>query len=200
MATYNFPDQVPTSQSFELVTNTSRFQSPLSGAIQTVARKGSYWKTRMTFSNVSGADRAELQALVVKLDGQSHRVRLEDYGYVRRGAAVSPQSVLVNGASQTGSTINLDGATASVTRFFAEGDYISFNNELHMVTADVDSNATGQLVVPIAPPIRKPTNDGDAVQIFSPYGVFMLDTDASWNTSSTYISSMTMTFIEDVLA
>jgi len=174
MAIYNFPDITPTTQTFELVTNTSQFQSPVSGAIQTLSRKGSYWKTCMVFRNLSGSDRSELQAFIAKLDGQTHRMRLEDYGRVRNGAATSPQSVLVDGAGQTGYQIDLDGATANVTNFFKAGDYISFNNELHMVTADASSDGTGSLTVDIAPNIRKATENNDAVQIFSPFGVFMM--------------------------
>ena len=200
MATYNFPSITPTSQTFELVTNTSQFQSPVSGAVQTLSRKGSYWKTRMTFRNLSGSDRAEMQAFIAKMDGQTHRMRLEDYGRVRNGAATSPQSVLVDGAGQTGSSIDLDGATASVTNFFKAGDYISFNNELNMVTADASSDGTGSLTVSIAPPIRKATDDNDAVQIFAPFGVFMMINNPRWNTESSYISSITIEAIEDVLA
>lgn len=200
MATYNFPSITPTNQTFELVTNTSQFQSPISGAVQTISRKGSYWKTRMTFRNLSGSDRAELQAFIAKMDGQTHRMRLEDYGRVRNGAATSPQTVLVDGADQTGSSIDLDGATASVTNFFKAGDYISFNNELHIVTADASSDASGDITVSIAPPIRKATDDNDAVQIFSPFGVFMMINTPKWSTESSYISTITIEAIEDVLA
>jgi len=200
MATYNFPSITPTSQTFELITNSRQFQSPVSGAVQTLSRKGSFWKTRMTFSNLRGNDRAEMQAFIAKMDGQTHRMRLEDYGRVRYGAATSPQSVLVNGAGQTGSSINLDGATNSVTNFFKAGDYMSFNNELHMVTADASSNASGQIAVSIAPPIRKATTNDDAVQIFASLGVFMMTNTPRWSTESTYISSITIEAIEDVLA
>ena len=130
MATYNFPDITPTSQSFELVTNTKQFQSPLSSAIQTVSRKGSYWKTTMRFSNLTGAQRSELQAFIAKLDGQTHRMRIRDYGAVRRGTAQSPQAPLVQGAGQTGSTLLADGAATSQSNYFRSGDYISFNNEM----------------------------------------------------------------------
>jgi len=129
-----------------------------------------------------------------------HRMRLEDYGRVRNGAATSPQSVLVAGAGQTGSSIDLDGASASVSNFFKAGDYLSFNNELHMVTADVSTSGTGTLTVSIAPPIRKPTDNDDAVQIFAPFGVFMMTNTPRWNTESKYISSITIEAIEDVLA
>ena len=200
MATYNFPSITPTSQTFELITNSRQFQSPVSGAVQTLSRKGSFWKTRMTFSNLRGNDRAEMQAFIAKMDGQTHRMRLEDYGRLRYGAATSPQSVLVNGAGQTGSSISLDGATNSVTNFFKAGDYMSFNNELHMVTADASSNSSGQLTVSISPPIRKPTTNDDAVQIFAPLGVFMMTNTPRWSTESTYISSITIEAVEDVLA
>lgn len=200
MAIYNFPDITPTTQTFELVTNTSQFQSPVSGAIQTLSRKGSYWKTRMTFRNLSGSDRQDLQAFIAKMDGQTHRMRLEDYGRQRYGSATQPQTVLVDGAGQTGSSIDLDGATANVTNFFKAGDYLSFNNELHIVTEDVDADGTGSLTVSIAPPIRKPTNNNDSVQIFGPFGVFMMINNPRWNTESSYISSITIEAIEDVLA
>ena len=200
MAIYNFPSITPTSQTFELVTNTRQFQSPVSGAIQTLSRKGSFWKTRMTFRNLSGDERAELQAFIAKMDGQVHRMRLEDYGYVRRGSATSPQNVLVDGAGQTGTTLNMDGATPNVSDFFKAGDYLSFNNELHMVTADADSDSSGDITVSVSPPIRKATTNNDSVSIFSPFGVFMMTNTPRWNTESTYISSITIEAIEDVLA
>ena len=69
-----------------------------------------------------------------------------------------------------------------------------------MVTEDVDSDGSGALTVSIAPPIRKPTDNDDAVQIFSPFGVFMMTNAPRWSTESTYISSITIEAVEDVLA
>lgn len=200
MATYNFPNITPTRQSFELVTNTKKFQSPLSNAVQTVSRKGSYWKTTMTFSNLTGAQRSELQAFISKLDGQTHRMRIRDYGAVRFGTAIPPQTPLVNGASQTGATLVADGATSSQTDYLKAGDYISFNNELHMVTSDVDSDSSGNLSIPIAPPIRKSPADGASIECYTPTGVFMMTNNPAWSTQSLYVSSITIEAIEDVLA
>lgn len=200
MATYNFPNITPTRQSFELVTNTKKFQSPLSNAVQTVSRKGSYWKTTMMFSNLTGAQRSELQAFISKLDGQAHRMRIRDYGAVRFGTAIPPQTPRVVGASQTGSTLVADGATANQSAYFAAGDYISFNNELHMVTDDVDSDASGGLSIPIAPPIRKSPDNDEAIEYVAPYGVFMMTNNPGWSTQSLYVSNITIEAIEDVLA
>lgn len=200
MATYNFPNITPTSQTFELVTNTKMFQSPLSNAIQTVSRKGSYWKTSMVFNNLSGAQRAELQAFIAKMDGQTHRMRIRDYGAVRFGTAIPPQTPRVVGASQTGSTLVADGATANQSTYFAAGDYVSFNNELHMVTSDVDSDASGSLSIPLAPPIRKSPDNDEAIEYSAPYGVFMMTNNPVWRTQAPYFSSITIEAIEDVLA
>ena len=201
MATYNFPSITPTTQTFELVTNTKQFQSPLSNAIQTVSRNGSYWKTTMVFNNLTGFDRATLQAFIAKLDGQTHRMLLRDYGHVRRGEGsavvnISTQTNLVQG--MTG--IILDGAPADVDNFFRTGDYISFNNELHMVTANADTTSTGSMSVDIAPPVRKPTNQDSPVTFSNATGVFMMTNNPQWRTQAPYFSSITIEAIEDVLA
>ena len=80
---------------------------------------------------------------------------------------------LVNGANQTGSTIIADGATASVVGYFKEGDIITLGvngvvpntatktggavstGQLQqlVVTADVDSDGSGNLSIPVSPPI-----------------------------------------------
>ena len=73
MTTYTFPSITPSSNTFELVTNTRTFQSPLTNSVQTVARKGSLWKATLQFNNLTGDDRAEMQAFLTKLNGQQHR-------------------------------------------------------------------------------------------------------------------------------
>ena len=144
MTTYTFPSITPSSSTFELVTNTRTFQSPLTNAVQTVGRKGSLWKASLQFNNLTGDNRAIMQAFLTKLNGQEHRFFLPDHAYVKRGIAPNPaDSLLVNGAGQTGSTLNADGATLSQTGYLKAGDYIAFNNELHMVTDDCNSSGIG---------------------------------------------------------
>lgn len=190
MTIYTYTGDAPTSQSVELVSNTRRFQSPVSGAIQTLNRKGSYWKMRLTFSNITGARKGVVQGFFTRLNGQEHRARLKDYGYQKRGTASGTASI--NGSGQTGSTVNITGLSGTLKA----GDYISFSNELHMVTADV----AGSGAVPISPPIRNSTTTGATVQISNPTGVFMLDGTPSWSSSGLYVSNMSVTLIEDILA
>ena len=75
---------------------------------------------------------------------------------------------LSNAGGQTGSSITADGASASITGYFLEGDVIQFAtvNDINLlshqstgrlkdfvVTADVDSTAGGLLTIPISPAI-----------------------------------------------
>lgn len=202
MTTYTFPSITPSSSTFELVTNTRTFQSPLTNAVQTVGRKGSLWKASLQFNNLTGDNRAIMQAFLTKLNGQEHRFFLPDHSYVKRGIAPNPaDSLLVNGAGQTGSTLNADGATLSQTGYLKAGDYIAFNNELHMVTDDCDSSGIGEIAIPIAPPIRKPTDNDDPIDYLYPVlGVFMLAGSTSWDTQPGLVSSFTIEAVEDVLA
>ncbi len=62
---------------------------------------------------------------------------------------------LVNGASQTGTTINIDGATASQTPWIKGGDVVTFAGLtlVYEITADANSDGSGLVVLPISPAI-----------------------------------------------
>lgn len=199
MTTFSFPSITPTTSIFELVSNTRTFQSPLTNAIQTTSRKGSLWRASLQFNNLSGDDRREMQAFLVKLNGQEHRFTLHDHSFTRRGAGGG--TLQVNGGSQSGTSLVCDGATASVNNYLRAGDYVSFNNELHMVVADANSDASGNVTLSIAPPIRKTPSDNAVVDYSAPVsGVFMLAGPASWDTQVNLTSSFTIDAVEDVLA
>ena len=85
MTTFTFPNITPASNTFELVSNTRTYQSPLTNAIQTASRKGSLWKASLQFKNLNGDDRQEMQAFLVKLNGQQHRFTLHDHAHTLEG-------------------------------------------------------------------------------------------------------------------
>jgi hypothetical protein len=206
MTTYNFATEVgvtPTTQTWELVTNTRIFQSPLTNAIQTQTRKGSYWKTTATFNNLTGADRANMQAFLAKLDGQVHRMYFTDYGYTRSGNAPDSDSVTdlkVKGADQTGASVIADGAELNTADYFKAGDYVAFNNEFHIVTADCATSGLGEITIPIAPPLRKSPDDNDPINFVTPLAVMIVTSTAAWDTRPGKVSNFKIEAIEDVLA
>lgn len=255
MTTYNFPDIKPSTTTFELVSNTRTFQSPLNNAVQTVARKGAFWKISLQFDNLVGDNRAEMQAFLTKLNGQQHRFFLQDHSYTRRGTAptVSQQTVtagnfqvgakyiitsvgntnfvaigaasdtvgllftatgagsgtgtatannlLISAAGQTGSTLNANNATSDDSSYLKAGDYIAFNNELHMLTDNAASAVNGTVTMSIAPPIRKPTILYGLIDYNVPVlGVFMMTGSSGWDNRPPVQSSFTVEAMEDVLA
>lgn len=202
MSTYSFSTDVgltPSNQTFELVQNTRVFQSPITNAVQTVARKGAFWKTAATFNNLRDEDKGKIQGFLSKLNGQEHRFEFADYGYSRQGAAPLGDTLLVNGASQTGSTLNADGASVNTAGYLKAGDYIEVNNRLHIVTQDCTSSA-GAVTIPIAPPLRSSPADGAAIEYVSPKTVMMLTSEPRWTTQPGLVASFTIEAVEDVLA
>jgi hypothetical protein len=200
MATYDFPSLSPTTSRFELVANTRVFASPLTNTIQTASRRGSYWKISLTFENLTGANRAELQAFLVKLNGQEHRFRIKDHSYVQRGTVTSDTGLTVT-AGQTGSTLNVTSAQANKTGYLKAGDYINIENHLHMVTADCNSDGSGNVAIPIAPPLRETTTASDNIDVVEPVtGVFILTSSAGWESRPGIISNFSIEAIEDLLA
>lgn len=199
MTTFAFPNITPASNTFELVSNTRTYQSPLTNAIQTASRKGSLWKASLQFKNLDGNDRQEMQAFLVKLNGQQHRFTLHDHSFTRRGAGGG--TLLVNGGGQSGTSLVCNGASASVTNYLRAGDQISFASELHMIVSDCNSDSSGNVTLSIAPPIRKVPSSGIVVDYATPVsGVFMLAGPASWNTRAGIFSDFSIEAVEDVLA
>ena len=91
-----------------------------------------------------------------------------DQNVATHTAGTFPGTPLVNGASQTGSSLVTDGWTASQTGILKEGDVIQLASVNHVnpqsrqtnsvlqdfvVTADVDSDGSGDATIPISPSI-----------------------------------------------
>jgi hypothetical protein len=199
MTIFSFPQITPNSSSFELVTNTKTFRSPITNSVQTSNRQGSLWKVSMSFNNLSGDDRSDMQAFLAKLNGQEHRFTLHDHSYTRRGFGFG--TLTINGAGQSGANLVCSTTGKSITGYVKAGDYVSFNNELHMVTTDANSDASGNITIKIAPPIRKSTINNGTVDYTSPVnGVFMLASKSGWTNELAGLSSFSLDAVEDVLA
>lgn len=93
-----------------------------------------------------------------------------------RGVATG--SPLVNGASQTGSSIITDGWSASVTGIMKAGDILKFSGhtKVYMVTDDANSNGTGQATINISPALMSSPADNEIITVVSvPFTVHLVD-------------------------
>jgi len=95
-------------------------------------------------------------------------------------------TVRVNGASQTGNQVALDGFTASRANVFKAGDYIQINSYLYMVIEDVNADGSGEANVKIEPALRsgiETINNDDAVIYSSTTTLMRLDNNEfQWDT------------------
>jgi hypothetical protein len=188
------PDVLPSASSWELVTNSRIFESPLTKAVQTAARKGAHWRISLSFDNLFDNDRANMQAFMAMLEGQRHRFSIKDHSFTRRGTGV--QTGLVTAAS-SGGTLNCTRTlTSSLT--VKKGDYLSANNQLFMCTEDVTSTST-TIAIKVSPEVRV-SSVGEAVELVNPVGVFMMTGSTGWDTKPGIYSSFNIEAIEDVLA
>lgn len=109
---------------------------------------------------------------------------------------------LVNGASQTGSKLWIDGLTASTAGLLKAGDMIAVYTtrwELKRLTSDLDSNASGQGQVLFEPPLRSSPADNAPIAIHKPMGRFLLaDEEVSWSSRPGVLSDFSVSFIEDL--
>lgn len=195
--TYPSSIYVPQKGTFGLQSNTRSFTSPLSGVTKTLETPGARWLANITYDALSDAQIRELMAFLVKLRGSSGRFYYGDPFYKSPAGAASG-TPLVNGASQTGTTLITDGWALGVTNILKAGDYIQLaNNELKMVVADVDSNGSGQATLTIEPPIRTSPADNSAIIISSPKCVMRLidDEQTKWQISRN-VGSIQLSMIE----
>ena len=155
MAVLEWPaDVCPASLTWRPESNTKTFRSPFNGASQTVRFPGTRW----------------ICALVASLDGEYGRVKIHDWGRVGRTPAGNP---VVQDANQTGTQLSSKGWTPGKL-VLRTGDYLTVNDELKMVTADVTSTSTGTAIIPIAPMLRTSPPVNGKIEVGNPYGIFKL--------------------------
>lgn len=167
---------------FGLSSNTMAHVSPLNGATQTFENPGAKWFVSYTLPPMVRADAEEWLAFLIKLRGMSGRF----YGYdpsARTPRGVATGTPLVNGASQTGTSLATDGWTINTTNIMRIGDYFQVGTELKKIVANASSNGTGQATLTFEPPIRNAPADNAAIIVTNPVCVMRLssDSDASWD-------------------
>lgn len=177
--------------------------SPFTYKQQVMQHQGARWEAEITLPPTQRADAEEWIAFLFALQGQYGTFLLGDpLGATPRGsAATTPGTPLVNGASQTGSTLAIDGLPISATNYLRAGDYIqlgsSSSSRLHKVLENASSNGSGEATLSIWPPLRESPSDNATVTVSNTKGVFRLATpDASFSINEASFYGVTFTAFE----
>lgn len=110
---------------------------------------------------------------------------------------VASYGPLVNGGSQVGDALVIDGCSPSVTGFLLPGDYIqlgsSTTTQLYKVLTQVDTDASGNATLDLWPNLRSSPADNSTIIVANTKGRFRLkDNVTQWGINE--ISSYGITF------
>jgi hypothetical protein len=203
MANYTLPTNIGFAR-FNL-TRTSRnavSESPFTFAQQVLTYPGQRWVADVTLPPLDRAQLDVWRAFFAKLNGREHTFNLGDpLSETPKGSAGG--TPVVNGASQTGSSLVIDGATPSQTGWLLAGDYIQLGTggdaRLYMVTDDVNSDGSGNVTIPIWPDLQIIPSDNDSVIVSNTVGTFRLTSDdTSFETNSNSFSTISFNAVSVV--
>lgn len=193
-----------TDSEFRLITKTRLFESSEDGSGQTKIKPGAKWRIEAVLPLMTRAEAALWTAFLAELDGPARRFYAGD-PFALTPLGVATGTPLVNGASQTGTSLITDGWTPNITGVMVKGDYFAVDlpsgggaRSLHQVTADADSDGGGNATLAIRPPLRESPADGATIITSSPTCVMRLidDNQAGWAIDAAGLYSIAFTGLE----
>jgi hypothetical protein len=204
-----YPLTLPTVTGVATISLTARnivglSQSPFTLKTQVQKHAGQRWEANVTLPPMSRDEAEYWISFLMKLNGVFGTFLLGDPNATtpRGGIKDYPSDAMeVNGASQSGNSLNIDQATASITGYLKAGDYIQIGtgstSQLYKVLSDADSNGSGEVTVDIWPNLRTAPADNDRVYAANTVGVFRLaDNSAIFNIDQASTYGLTFSAIE----
>tara|TARA_R100001443_G_scaffold16766_4_gene27179 strand:- start:1127 stop:1726 length:600 start_codon:yes stop_codon:yes gene_type:complete len=189
MTTYAIPTTVGfSSVQFGLENNNQVFESPLSNSIQVSELTGARWYATFNLPPMKKTNALEYIGFLQRLQGRVHSFYGYDANHRSPSGTIAGSTLLVNGASQTGTSLVLDGG-ANSTLVLKAGDFFSVNNELKMVTADATTDGSGDVTVNFVPSLRSSPSDDASITTTNPVCTMKLTGDSttySINSSTIY--------------
>lgn len=175
-------------------------QSPFTFAGQAQAYAGQAWGVDVVLPPMRRSQAAEWAAWLLSLRGRYGTFLCGDpSASVARGALGG--APIVDGAGQTGSSIQITGATPSVSNWIRAGDYVQFGSgatsTLHQVLQDASSDGAGDVTLTLWPHVRTALTSGSIVVTSNAVGVFRLaGNEASWSVDNMAIFGVSFSAVE----
>lgn len=179
--------------------------SEFSGSQQVQKHDGQWWTVRgaiVTKTRTGGAE--DWAGFFMSLNGSEGTFLLGDpHGATARGSASSaPGTPLVDGASQTGDQLVMDGAPNDATNYLMRGDWIQLGSgsgaQLYRIKEDASSNGSGQITLEIWPDLRSSPGTNDPITVANTVGVFRLTDAPSYRINAEHFYVQNFTAIEAI--
>jgi hypothetical protein len=131
---------------------------------QARSRGAHRWEIDLRYGAMTRATFAPLWAFLVSREGQARSFTVRVPAMLPRGSVAG--TPLVDGASQTGFSINTDGWGVG-SLIYRAGDFVQFEGDpkVYMVTSDVTATGGGAASLPIYPALRRSPLDNTPVNI-----------------------------------
>lgn len=160
--------------------------SPFTKEEQAFKWPGEIWMADFKLPSLtSRAAAAPWLAFGARLEGKWGRFLMGDpAARLPRGQPTG--TPVVDGASNTGNTLETRGWSANAQGVLLEGDYIQIgtgvSSRLKMVTQDVNADSSGEATISIAPDLGSSPADGTAIITTNARGIFRLTENSfSWS-------------------
>jgi hypothetical protein len=169
MATITFPTSPkPAGMTWKLIMPSQNNVSGWTGARQVLASNRGWWECQLTLPPIVGASSVSpWRSFIAKARGMTNDFQVPVDPTAQSSAPQTPQ---VNGASQIGRSLTTDGWPTSTTVLIA-GQYVTINNQLLQLTADVTSDGSGNATIEFEPPIRSAPADNASIEYKNPYAL-----------------------------
>ena len=208
MALPTYPLSIPSSPSnfrtsdWRIVRSVAVNVSPFTMAQQSGDFGGSVWQTTVTLPPMKRDDADEWQGFFMQLHGRYGTFLLGDPA-AKTSQGAEDSAPTVNGAHSVGAyDIAIQGAKVSST-VFKKGDYVQFGtgatSKLHMVVADITSNASGNATLQIEPALKSALSDDATITYSSPKAVMRMDNnDLGWSADEISVYGISFSCTESI--
>ncbi len=190
---------------FRPVFNNTVFVSPVTKTKQVLRRPGNLWAGFYEFAPKKTKEVRAMKAWLLSMEGEYGTfLGFDPSGRLPSGIAdVGSDTPLVDGAGQTGSTLDTKGWRASGTGLLLPGDYFQIGNtgtaiQLKQVTEQVDSDAGGLATINFKTPLHASPAADDTIIFDNPVGVFSLTNaeDIGWEAGVDEFHTFAFAFVE----
>ncbi|WP_299072902.1 hypothetical protein [uncultured Paraglaciecola sp.] len=157
MQIFDFPtftaEFMPSNSDAFIVANSEMNISKINGSQRISENPGEGWEVNYKFGVMHPSQARAVKGLLQKLRGHKNAVRLLDTNYSHIGAWAS--GLTVDGANQYGLSINIKNAPPNTTIAYATDRFKL--TQVHELTEDAVTNASGKCTLKLANEVREPT-------------------------------------------
>lgn len=194
MATITYPSTPkPQGIAWRLLMPAQTNVSDWTGRRQTLASGRGWWEAQITFPPIIGTTNINAwRSFIAKSRGTANDFQVPVDPVAQSSATATP---LVNGAGQTGRTLNTDGWPLSSTVLQA-GQFVTINNQLLQLTENVTSNGSGVATLTFEPPVRVSPTDNAAIEYKNPYCLMYFVEEPTLSVEAGYVYSLSLNLRE----